>query len=167
MGATALIPASEYLRTVYRPDREYLDGQLVERNVGEYTHARLQGLILMHLMRNESRWKIRAVPECRVQVRPERFRIPDVCALRAEAPVEQVIETPPLLCVEILSPEDRVSEMQERIDDYLAMSVAYVWTVDPRTRRAWVTTTEGSREVRDGIVRAGDLIQVPLAELFD
>ncbi len=160
MGATALIPVNEYLRTVYRPDREYLDGQLVERNVGEYSHARLQALMAARLHEKEQDWRIRVVVGCRVQVRPERFRIPDVCALRA-------IETPPVLCVEILSPEDRISEMQERIDDYLAMGVEYVWLVDPRTRRAWVTTTEGSREVRDGIVRAGDLIQVPLAELFD
>jgi Uma2 family endonuclease len=167
MGATALIPAGEYLRTVYRPDREYLDGQLVERNVGEYSHARLQMLIAAYLYAKERAWKIRVVTECRVQVRPERFRIPDVCALRAEAPVEQVIETPPLLCVEVLSPEDRISEMQERVDDYLAMGVEYVWLADPRTRRAWVTTSDGSREARDGVLRAGELIQVPLAELFD
>ncbi|MDP2996708.1 MAG: Uma2 family endonuclease, partial [Bryobacterales bacterium] len=71
------------------------------------------------------------------------------------------------LCVEVLSPEDRIAEMQERIDDYLAMGVEYVWMIDPRTRRAWSTTNDGSREAKDGILRAGDLIQVPLAELFD
>jgi len=42
-----------------------------------------------------------------------------------------------------------------------------VWMIDPRTRRAWITTNDGSREARDGILRAGELIQVPLAEMFD
>lgn len=167
MGTTTLVPVAEYLRTVYRPDREYLEGQILERNVGEYDPARLQGLILARLFREERRWKIRVVPECRVQVKADRYRVPDVCVLRADAPVEQIIQTPPLLCVEVLSPEDRISEMQERIDDYLAMGVEHVWMIDPRTRRGWDITVEGMREARDGILRAGELIQVPLAELFD
>jgi Uma2 family endonuclease len=167
MGTTTLVPVAEYLRTVYRPDREYLEGLILERNVGEYDHARLQGLIFARLLNNERRWKIRAVPECRVQVRRERYRIPDVSALRAGAPIEQIIETPPLLCIEVLSPEDRMSEMQERIDDYLAMGVEHVWMIDPRTRRAWMITGDGMREAKDGTLRAGGLIQVPLAELFD
>jgi len=167
MGTTTLVPVAEYLARAYRPDREYVDGVLLERNVGEYDHGRLQGLVLAYLLRNERRWKIRAVPECRVQVKKRRFRIPDVSVLRAESPIEQIIETPPLLCVEVLSPEDRIAEMQERIGDYLAMGVEYVWMIDPRTRRAWITTNDGSREAKDGILRAGDLIQVPLTELFD
>ena len=167
MGTTTLVPVAEYLARAYRPDREYVDGVLLERNVGEYDHARLQGLVLGCFLRNERRWKIRAVPECRVQVKKRRFRIPDVSVLRAESPIEQIVETPPLLCIEVLSPEDRIAEMQERIDDYMAMGVEYVWMIDPRARRAWITTNDGSREARDGILRAGNLIQIPLAELFD
>jgi hypothetical protein len=30
------VPLSEYLNTSYRPDRDYLDGELMERNVGEW-----------------------------------------------------------------------------------------------------------------------------------
>jgi hypothetical protein len=30
---------SEYLAASYRPDREYLDGELLERNVGEWDAA--------------------------------------------------------------------------------------------------------------------------------
>ena len=35
-------PLSEYLATSYRPDREYVDGEVKERNVGEYDHSRPQ-----------------------------------------------------------------------------------------------------------------------------
>ncbi len=167
MGATTLVPVSEYLSRIYRPDREYVDGQLVERNVGERDHGRLQMVLAAYLYARERSWNILVLTECRVQVKRERFRIPDVSVLRADSPVEQIIETPPLLCVEVLSPEDRIAEMQGRIDDYLTMGVEYVWMIDPRTRRAWITTNDGSREAKDGILRAGDLIQVPVAELFD
>jgi len=36
------IPVEEYLRTSYEPDMEYVDGQLVERSVGEHRHSRTQ-----------------------------------------------------------------------------------------------------------------------------
>ena len=40
--ATTLIPIEEYLRTTYHPDRDYVDGEIQERNLGEREHARLQ-----------------------------------------------------------------------------------------------------------------------------
>ena len=167
MGTTTLVPVSEYLSHIYRPDREYVNGQILERNVGELDHSRFQILLGSWFVQNERKLGICAFTEQRVQVALERFRIPDVCVVRGSLPAEQVLTTPPYLCVEVLSPEDRIAEMQERVDDYLAMGVEHVWMIDPRTRRAWITTNDGSREARDGILRAGDLIQVPLAELFD
>jgi Uma2 family endonuclease len=82
-------------------------------------------------------------------------------------PQEQIFTRPPFLCIEILSKDDRMSEMQERINDYLAFGVKYVWVIDPRTRRAYVHTADGSREVRDGYLRTENPeIAVPIAELF-
>jgi hypothetical protein len=34
MASATQIPVSEYLDTIYHPDREYVDGELRERNVG-------------------------------------------------------------------------------------------------------------------------------------
>jgi Uma2 family endonuclease len=68
-----------------------------------------------------------------VQVKEYRFRVPDVCVIFAEAPKESILTHPPLLCIEILSPEDRMSEILERVKDYLAFGVRYVWVLDPRT----------------------------------
>ena len=45
----ALVPVEEYLRSNYDPDREYVDGQIVERNLGEKTHGRIQGEFVFHL----------------------------------------------------------------------------------------------------------------------
>ena len=45
MASSVLIPVSEYLRTTYRPDCDYIDGELMERNIGEETHAEIQAIL--------------------------------------------------------------------------------------------------------------------------
>ncbi len=89
-----------------------------------------------------------------------------VCAVAGDEPREQILSSPPLLCVEILSKDDRMSEMQERIDDYLSFGVRYVWVIDPRTKRAYVHTSEGIRETREALRTQNPDIVVPLDELF-
>ncbi|HXE11089.1 MAG TPA: Uma2 family endonuclease [Bryobacteraceae bacterium] len=70
------------------------------------------------------------------------------------------------MCVEILSPRDRMAEMQERIDDYLAFGVRYVWVIHPQTRRAFVYTLDGMREAKDGVLSTvHPEIRVVLSEL--
>jgi Uma2 family endonuclease len=132
--ATALhIPLEEYLGTTYRPDREYVDGEVRERNLGKYEHARLQALLTVWFHQHEIVWKAQVVTEQRVQVARTRVRIPDV-ALLPLGPQPDVIIAPPLLIVEILSPDDTYSDTQERAQDYRAMGVETVWIIDPKTR---------------------------------
>jgi Uma2 family endonuclease len=162
MSATA-VSLSEYLQTDYRPDVDFIDGELEERNVGEWDHARLQALIERYLGSREAEWGILVVPEQRVQVSATRFRVLDIAVVAAR-PAGGVITEPPLLCIEILSPEDRATRVQTRIDDYLNMGVPCVWLVDPATRRAWIHTTDGGHEAKDGILTAGR-IRLPLSDL--
>jgi Uma2 family endonuclease len=113
----AWISVEEYLHTSYHPDCDYVDGEVLVRNLGEYDHARLQSVIAVHFENNYWSKGFIAVVEQRVQVAPTRFRVPDVCVTFAEKPMEQIFRKPPLLVIEILSPEDRVSTSQDKIDD--------------------------------------------------
>jgi Uma2 family endonuclease len=132
--ATALhIPLHEYMSTSYRPDCEYVDGEVRERNVGKYEHARVQALLARWFGNHEQEWGVQVVTEQRVQVSPTRVRIPDVTLLTAGAQPDVIVE-PPLLVVEILSPDDSYSDTQERAQDYRAMGVETVWIIDPKTR---------------------------------
>jgi len=168
MRAGALIPVDEYLSSHFDPDCDYLAGEIEERNVGEKDHSRLQGLLYGYLLQREKPWGIRTYPEQRVQVRPDRFRVPDICVILGKAPSEQIFANPPFLCVEILSPADTVQKMMTRIQDYLDFGVPYVWLVDPASRRGWIWTRQGMTEAADGILRtANPDLGVPLAELFD
>ncbi len=166
MERGTLIPVEEYLSTSYRPDREYVDGSLLERNVGEWDHSKLQMFVSAYFYNRRKDLRIHVVPEQRVQVKPTRFRVPDVCVVAGDEPKEQILISPPFLCVEILSKDDRMSEMQERIEDYLSFGVRYVWVLDPRTKRAYVHTPEGSHEVRDALRTENPEVTLPLDELF-
>jgi len=167
MQAATLISVSEYLSTTYRPDCDYVDGKIVERNVGEKDHSRLQAQLTIYLGARAKQWRIHLYVEQRVQVKATRFRIPDVCVVLGQEPDEQIFISPPFICVEILSKDDTMTQMQERIDDYLQFGVRYVWVLDPRTRRAYSFTRDGMREASEGVLRTADPeIVVPLAEIF-
>jgi len=153
MSSATLVSVQEYLATSFRPDRDYVDGEIQERNLGERPHSRTQGRIYAFLFQREGRWGICVLPEQRVEVAPTRFRVPDICVLLASDPVEPIVRHPPFLCVEILSPEDRVSRLNERLSDYFQMGVRYVWVLDPQTRRAFCYMPGEMREVRDGMLR--------------
>jgi len=164
---TTLVSVDEYLHTAYRPDCDYVDGVLFERNVGEKDHGKAQTEILFYLRVRREQRNTFAIPEQRVQISATRYRVPDICVYAGPEPDEQIFTSPPFLCIENLSPEDRMSRMQQKIDDYLAFGVRYVWVVDPQTRKAWIYTSEGSREVRNGMLRTENPeISIPLAAVF-
>ena len=168
MVAATQISVTEYLNTTYRPDRDYVDGEVLERNLGEYEHSRPQMRVSAYFYNREKEWRIRVVPEQRVQVRPTRFRIPDVCVVLEGAPLESIFHQPPFLCVEILSKDDTFASIVERLDDYLTMGVANVWVIDSRLRRGYRYNSEGFLEAKDGILRTSNPdLAVPLTELFD
>ena len=137
MATRTLVPVEEYLQSDYSPDREYVDGEVQERNLGEYDHASLQDALLGIFRDNRSAWRLKARPELRVQVAARRFRVPDITVLRHDHPSEQIITTPPLLCIEILSPDDRFGRMDQKIADYLLMGVRAVWVIDPLAKAGY------------------------------
>ena len=133
MATATKIPLEVYLRSSeYEPDAEYVDGVIEERPVGEYDHAAWQLAILAYFLRHPE-WKLKALPELRVQVSATRFRVPDVTVLGHDAPKEQIVTHPPLAAFEILSPEDTVTRMLIKLADYAAMGIEGIFVIDPPT----------------------------------
>ena len=162
-----LIPVEKYLRTVYRPDRDYIDGEVLKRNMGETPHARLQGFFFAFFRMHEDEWQIEALPELRVQVGPTRYRIPDVLLAALPNLDQRIVRTPPLLCVEILSSRDRLPNTQERADDYAAMGVPATWVIDPWRRVAYAAGPDGKLHlVEDRLTVAGTEITITVPEIF-
>jgi Uma2 family endonuclease len=167
MASATLISVGEYLATTYRPDCEMIDGELIERNFGEYEHANLQGALTGWFYSRQREWNIRVLPQQRIKVSASRYRIPDVCILTRDQPIEPVFTHPPLICIEVLSKDDSLRSMQDRIDDYLSFGVANVWILDPAMRRAYVCDRTGLHEPENNrLEAAGTPIVLSLAELF-
>jgi Uma2 family endonuclease len=157
----------EYLDTSYRPDCDYIDGEIEERNLGEKEHAILQRtfIYLFHLRRVD--WRVEVYPELRVRVGPTRFRVPDVTVVAAGLEWKRILRTPPLLCIEILSPRDTLSGIRQRADDYLNFGTEHVWVIEPELRKAYIFTRTAMQEPENGVLAiAGTPIQVVLGDLF-
>jgi Uma2 family endonuclease len=165
MAASTLVPLSEYLKTSYRPDRDWIDGEAKERNMGELPHASVQVFFSAYFTIHKQEFSTRVYSELRLQVSPQRFRIPDVLLMRKTDPAETIVTIAPLLCIEILSRDDSMSDIQERIDDYLAMGVCTIWVVDPRRRKAYQTDGQSLQPVETLSVPETP-ISIPLAEVF-
>ncbi len=167
MPASPVVSVKEYLSTDYSPDREYLDGAVVERNLGERSHSRLQGLVCGYILAREKQWRVVALLAQRVQVVANRFRVPDICVLAEDDPNEPIVRHPPIVCIEILSRDDRMPAMDQKISDYLGMGVRHVWFLNPVAGNAFDATKDGVREVNEATLRAADTeIALPIAELF-
>ena len=167
MSTGTSISVEEYLASSFRPDCDYVDGHIEERNWGERSHSKIQARLIAYLLNRYEKDGMEVYPELRVQVKPTRFRVPDVCITLGD-PGEEILTKPPLLCIEILSPEDRMTRIEQRIDDYLAMGVPYVWVLDPEMKQAYAATSaEGLREVRGGVLQtANPVLEISLAEIF-
>ena len=171
MGATAtaiaFVPVEEYLRTSYEPDVDYVDGYLEDRHVGENEHSDLQ-TELATILRNQGKaWNIYTFVEHRVQVTAKRYRVPDVCVMPRTWKKTPIIHEAPLLCIEVLSPEDTFSRTQVKCRDYLEMGVPEVWIFDPEERTAFIVRGETTTEHRTGTLRLqGTEVEIELAKLF-
>ena len=168
MAIAISVSIEQYLATSFHPDCDYVDGEIQERNFGEQPHSRTQMRLGAFLFNREAQWGIRVLPEQRVQVSATRFRIPDICVIFASDPVEPIVHQPPFLCIEILSPEDRVARLNERLSDYFERGVKYVWVLDPLNHRGYCYTPGEMHEALDGVLRtANPNIEVPLSEVFE
>jgi Uma2 family endonuclease len=137
MVTRVLMTMEEYLHAPFDgPDRDYVDGEVIERNIGELPHARVQMRLGYLLSALADALKLQVLPEIRIQVSPTRFRVADLAVWRAGPIGQRIPMVPPFLVVEILSPEDRLVRLQPKIQDYLAYGVEWVWVIDPDERRA-------------------------------
>src|SRR4051794_27097611 len=165
MPAETLVSVEEYVSKTYDPDCEYVDGTLLERNMGESDHAGIQGLLVAWLLTRRKQFGIHVFPELRVQVAPGRYRVPDI-TVTTQKISGRILRVPPFLCVEILSPEDRAGRMEEKIDDYLRFGIAHIWLIDPRSRRAWSYGRDGQRFATSLLTTTNPEIELPIEDLF-
>ena len=152
MATSTQISVEEYLKTAYRPDVEYVDGELRPKNstleenpLVAWAHGRVQTLISMWFGEHEEEWGVLVAVEVRTRISPSIYRLPDVVVVKAE-PEGGTITEAPLIVVEVLSPRDTYAETRRRAREYQQMGVEDIWLIDPETRTAQVCTKESWNE---------------------
>lgn len=168
MDARVLLTPEEYLHAQFEgPDRDYADGEVVERNMGELPHAILQSELVYRLRTLGQGLGFRVLPEIRIQIAATRFRVADVAVWRA-GPIGRTIPTiPPFLVVEILSPDDRLVRLQPKIQEYLSHGVEWVWVIDPDERRALSYSPDApGGTLVDELRTKNPAIAIPLVDLL-
>jgi Uma2 family endonuclease len=151
MATATLIPIEQYLKTSYCPDVEFIDGELREKPVvqsvhSQWVHSQLQALLSAWFVQHDDAWKIQVGVEARTRVAEARVRLPDVVVLKA-GPQPQTLVDPPLIVIEILSPDDSYTETERRARDYQSMGIENIWLIDPDTRTARVCRGESWTEI--------------------
>ena len=164
MSAGALVTLEEYLNTAYSPDREYVDGVIVERNLGEGPHSRIQVDLVLSLGRRYP--CVFIWTEWRMHSATGRYRIPDLC-VTLKNPGTLVLEECPFLVIEILSRRDAVSDVLEKLEEYATFGVPNIWLIDPWRRKAFTFAAHRLEEVTSPEISTGEpVIAVPLTEVF-
>lgn len=131
------VPVELYLHSSYEPDAEYVDGIVEYRPAAEYDHASWHSAILEWFRQHAEEWNVRVRPSLRMQISPTRYRVPDVTVLDRNQPIEQIITHAPVAVFEILSPEDSMMRMTQKLAEYAAMGIPHIWVIDPGSRKAW------------------------------
>ena len=165
MAVATLVPIEEYLSTSWDPDREYVDGRLIERNVGELDHSYLQGLIANF---------------CDAEARALRIR--RAAGAGAGEPVSDTgcsggstDPGPPAdFCASrriswsrSFRAKTELVIIDDKIDDYLELGVENIWVVDPRRLRVTIRTRDGGRICRGPVETLDGEFSIPLAEIFE
>jgi len=165
MGAKTGLSVEEYLHTSFPDlDREYRDGDLVERSLPDYLHGKTQLLLAGGFAALRKQLSIFPCTETRMKLRTGRYAIPNLAVFWPEEP-PRVPETPPLVVIEILSLDDRLTEVRDKLEEYKAWGVAHVWLVDPHSRRMY-TCENGLVETQS--LKISELgVEITGADIFE
>jgi Uma2 family endonuclease len=108
---------------------------------------------------------------------PRTVRVPDVSFVRADRLPEQgvgpgLLKLAPDLAVEVLSPSETASDLEEKLDDYARAGTPLIWVVDPVRRTVMVIPADQpARWVREGdVIDGGTVIPgfvIPLSAIFE
>jgi len=130
MASNALISAEQYLKehlSIEHPP-EFVRGELIQRSMPKWLHARLQVLLGARL-----RAVGLAATELHLRLSEDTIRIADI-ALFLDPPREEIPASPPFVVVEIVSPDDSHEELLRKLIEYRAWGVQHIWVVEPSLR---------------------------------
>jgi Uma2 family endonuclease len=135
MATNTLVTRALYLATHFDREPELVHGEIVERPVPTRIHGRTQQRLAVLLDRAGY-----CCTDVRVRLTEDTYRVPDVMVYEGAGPEEQIPVSPPMLIVEISSPDDRFLELLKKCEEYRVWGVANIWIVEPELKKLHVYT---------------------------
>src|SRR5580704_1985075 len=132
MASKVLITPEQYLATHFEREPEFVHGELVEKSLPKKKHGRTQ-LRLCMLLGGAGY----GCTEVRMKLAHDLYRIPDFVLYESE-PEGELPDMPPLLIIEIASPDDRPRDVEQKLEEYRAWGVAHVWLVEPELKKLYI-----------------------------
>jgi len=151
-----------------KPTCEYMDGVLIPKSMGTKKHSQVQAN-LTRLIGNRYEETLNPLPELTTRLREGQFYVPDMAVEELAKPIPGRYpgpKEPVLLCIEIVSPPDRVGKLFGKCEEYHRWGVPYCWVIDPEPKTAWEYFPDDlePRKVQDELT-AGP-IKLSLADVF-
>ncbi|MGH7246840.1 MAG: Uma2 family endonuclease [Pseudomonadota bacterium] len=171
----APVGVEEYLSNPAYEHCEYIDGQVVELNVGTISHGRIQvkcGRKLDEYFDAHPAGYAGTEIHCRLKIGGKIvFRLPDVAAVLGEVTDGRYLDRAPDLVVEIRSPDDRLPAQFRKMDEYFENGARLGWLILPEEKSAFVFTPNAPvRTVIFGeLLTGGDVLpglEIPLESLL-
>lgn len=162
-----------------KPGAEYIDGKVVQKSMPTTGHTiiqRLLSLVFSLFLREHP--IADGGPEWRCIFGPAdhwQARLPDFALVVRErlrgTQSDQPFHGAPDFAVEIMSPDDRMSEVLAKVQFYLENGVRLVWLIDPRTRTVmvWSSWTEPRLFTQDDTLNGGAVLpgfSIPVREVL-
>lgn len=163
MSTATRVSLEEYLQSHYEPECELIDGELHQKAMPVIQHQYVSRELLLAL--SKYRHLGEAFSELSIRIAEATVLIPDVAFVRHPVPASGILETPPLLCVEILSPSDRFSATLAKMERYRAFGVEACWILDPAKRAAWSVDADGRPAEEHETLRAAG-IEISVSAIF-
>jgi len=176
MTVTSLMTADELQRM---PDDGYryelVHGELRKMSPAGNRHSiialRIGAKLLIHVIANDLGEVTGADGGFLIIRNPDTVRLPDVGFIRRERAVvtDGFFDGPPDLAIEVISPSDTYTEVEEKTQGWLRAGTRAVIVVNPRTKSARIHRAGTSEALTDALA-ADDVVpgwRMPLSEVFD
>lgn len=148
MATSIQAMVEEYLHSGYEgPDCDFVDGEVIKRNLGGIDHSTVQRRLTVYFDRLAATHPLSVFPELRMRLGPRKYRVADLAVYQGRAPQERFPSAPPRIVVEVVSPDDRHSEIIRKLYDYRDWGVRDIWLIDPAVRRLYIHGAGGLTEV--------------------
>ena len=129
------------------PEPEYKDGEVIERGLPNNAHSGTQQALAVFFYKAKKEQPVYGYPSLRVKMRDGRYVTPDYAVFAGAKPTEDWPSSPAHIAIEILSPDDRMTQVREKLEEYRVWGVPHVWLIDPQKKLFYAFTARGLSEV--------------------